>query len=81
VSSISLASLGSLIGVSTLGYFFIDGEQRAYPAEIWFSIGLIMLLALVCDLLLVAAGRLLTPWLRGRRVRVAPTPRIKAATP
>jgi osmoprotectant transport system permease protein len=80
VSSISLASVGQLIGVSSLGYFFIDGEQRAYPAEIWFSIGLIMVLALVADLLLVLVGRLLTPWLRGRRTYVPPALRIKPAT-
>ena len=80
VSSISLASLGTLIGVSSLGFFFIDGEQRTYPAEIWFSIGLILLLAMVADLLLVIAGRLLTPWLRGRRSYVPPALRIKAAT-
>lgn len=80
VSSISLASLGSLIGVSSLGFFFIDGEQRSYPAEIWFSIGLILVLALVCDLLLVVTSRLLTPWLRGRRSYVPRALRLKAAT-
>jgi osmoprotectant transport system permease protein len=80
VSSISLASLGQLIGVSSLGYFFIDGEQRAYPGEIWFSIGLILVLALVADLVLVLTGRLLTPWLRGRRSYVPQALRIKAAT-
>jgi osmoprotectant transport system permease protein len=59
VSSISLASLGQLIGVSTLGYLFIDGLQRDFPTEIW--------LALVMDLLLVGVQRLLTPWRRAER--------------
>jgi osmoprotectant transport system permease protein len=67
VSSISLASVGQLIGVSSLGYFFIDGFQRDFPTEIYVSIFLIIALALICDLVLVIAGRLLTPWQRGRR--------------
>jgi osmoprotectant transport system permease protein len=68
VSSISLASLGQLIGVSSLGYFFIDGLQRDYPTEIYAGLALTLLLALLCDLMLVGARRLLTPWARGRRV-------------
>ncbi len=34
VSSISLASVGQLIGVSSLGYLFTDGLQRDFPTEI-----------------------------------------------
>lgn len=65
VSSISLASLGQLIGVSSLGYLFVDGYQRNFPTEIIVGITLVIVLALVCDLVLVMARRLLTPWLRG----------------
>jgi osmoprotectant transport system permease protein len=79
VSSISLASLGQLIGVSSLGYFFIDGLQRAYPTEIYVGLALTLLLALVCDLILVAARRLLTPWARGRRI--TPSPLTPLGTP
>jgi osmoprotectant transport system permease protein len=67
VSSISLASLGQLIGVSSLGYFFIDGLQRNFPTEIYAGLVLTLLLALLCDLILVVARRLLTPWARGHR--------------
>lgn len=69
VSSISLASLGQLIGVSCLGYLFIDGLQRDFPTEIWTGIALVILLALVDDLLLVGVQRLLTPWRRGAAAR------------
>jgi osmoprotectant transport system permease protein len=62
VSGISLASVGQLIGVSSLGYLFIDGLQRSFPTEIYVGLVLVIALALVCDLLLVAAGRALTPW-------------------
>jgi osmoprotectant transport system permease protein len=64
VSSISLASVGQLIGVSSLGYFIIDGFQRSFQEEIWVGIVLIIVLALVCDLLLVGVRRLATPWSR-----------------
>jgi osmoprotectant transport system permease protein len=63
VSSISLASVGQLIGVSSLGYLFIDGLQRSFPTEIYVGIALVIVLALVCDLILVAVRRALTPWL------------------
>jgi osmoprotectant transport system permease protein len=63
VSSISLATLGQLIGVSSLGYFFIDGEQRDFPTEIYVSLILVIVLAVVCDLVLVGVRRVLTPWM------------------
>ncbi len=62
VSGISLASLGQLIGVSSLGYLFIDGLQRSFPTEIYVGLFLVIVLALVCDLVLVAVRRVLTPW-------------------
>ena len=68
VSSISLASVGQLIGVSSLGYLIVDGYQRDFLTEILVGGGLIIALALVCDLLLVLVRRLLTPW-RPRRTR------------
>jgi len=71
VSSISLASVGQLIGVSSLGYLIVDGYQRDFPEEIYVGGGLIIALALVCDLLLVLLRRVLTPW-RPRRARGRP---------
>jgi osmoprotectant transport system permease protein len=79
VSSISLASLGQLIGVSSLGYFFIDGLQRNFPTEIYAGLVLTLLLALLCDLILVVARRLLTPWARGRQA--GPSTQAPVGTP
>ena len=62
VASISLASVGQLIGVSSLGYLFIDGLQRSFPTEIYVGLFLVIVLALVCDLILVGVKRVLTPW-------------------
>jgi osmoprotectant transport system permease protein len=67
-----LASVGQLIGVSSLGYLFTDGYQRDFPTEIIVGLALVILLALVCDVLLVTARRLLTPWQVGRARRVIP---------
>jgi osmoprotectant transport system permease protein len=67
VSGISLASVGQLIGVYSLAYLFTDGLQRDFPTEIYVGLAAIILLALVCDLMLVGIRRALTPWLRGQR--------------
>ncbi len=69
VSSISLVSVGQLVGFGGLGYLFTDGEQRDFPTEIYTGLVLIVLLALVADALLLLARRLLTPWERGRQAR------------
>jgi osmoprotectant transport system permease protein len=70
VSSISLVSVGGLIGIGGLGYLFIDGEQRSFTTEIIWGIVLIVLLSLVTDTVLVLVRRALTPWQRGRAGRV-----------
>lgn len=78
VTTISLLSVGSLIGVSTLGYLFLNGYQRTFPTEVIIGIVFTLLLALLFDFALVALGRLLMPWTKvnalasRRATRVAP---------
>lgn len=62
VSTVSLVSVGALIGVSSLGSLFTDGYRRTFNTEIIVGIAAIVVLALVFDLVLVALGRLLLPW-------------------
>lgn len=62
VSNISLVSVGALIGVGGLGQLFTEGFQSSYDPPIIVGIVLTLALALVVDLLLVGARRLLTPW-------------------
>jgi osmoprotectant transport system permease protein len=64
VSTISLVSVGSLIGISGLGELFIDGIQRDFPTPIVVGIVLTVALAVAADGLLVLAQRVLTPWRR-----------------
>ncbi|GAA3652079.1 ABC transporter permease [Microbacterium marinilacus] len=64
VSTIALATVGILIGVTNLGYLFTNGFQRRIVAEILAGVVAVALVALVVDLLLVLAGRMLLPWAR-----------------
>lgn len=66
VSSISLVSVGALVGRGGLGYLFIDGWQRQFYTPIIVGIVLVVILAGIVDALLVLAQRLLTPWARAR---------------
>ncbi|WP_247826722.1 ABC transporter permease [Arthrobacter antioxidans] len=78
VTNISLVSVGALIGVPSLGTLFTDGLFRSFPTEIAVGIIIILLLALVMDLLLVLAERLLTPWTRKVAAGGAPDAEIVA---
>ncbi|WP_269939801.1 ABC transporter permease [Arthrobacter sp. HY1533] len=64
VSNISLVTVGSLLGIPSLGFFFTDGLQRNFPTEIVVGILGTLVLALLMDVVLVLLQRLLTPWLR-----------------
>jgi osmoprotectant transport system permease protein len=66
VSTVSLLSVGSLIGVTTLGRLFLDGYQRNFPEEIVIGIAFTILVAVLFDRVLVVAGLLLMPWTRAQ---------------
>ena len=63
-STVSLVSVGSLVGVHGLGYFFTDGFNRSFPTEILAGVIGTAVVALFFDLVLVALGKLLMPWTR-----------------
>jgi osmoprotectant transport system permease protein len=63
-STISLATLGSVLGIAGLGRLFTDGFQRGLQEEIISGIVLTVVLALAVDLLLVLLGRWALPWTR-----------------
>jgi osmoprotectant transport system permease protein len=66
VASISLVSVGVLVGNGGLGQLFIDGYAREFTTPLIVSCVLIIALALVSDGILVVAQRSLTPWARTR---------------
>jgi osmoprotectant transport system permease protein len=64
VSTVSLITVGVLVGIQSLGYLFTNGLQRFIFAEILTGIVMVVLIALVLDRLLVLLGRVLMPWTR-----------------
>ncbi len=69
VSTISLATVGILVGVTNLGYLFTNGLQRRIVAEVLVGVVVVTLLALFIDRLIVLAGRVFMPWTRRPRGR------------
>ena len=69
MSTISLATVGILIGVTNLGYLFTNGFQRRLVEEIFAGVVAVALVALVIDALLALAGRALMPWATSDRAR------------
>ena len=70
VSTISLVTVGILIGVENLGYLFTNWFQRRIIPEILAGVVTVVVIALVVDYLLVLAGRLIMPWAPRRPGRV-----------
>jgi osmoprotectant transport system permease protein len=77
VSTVSLATVGAVIGVPSLGSLFTDGFQRGIEVEIVTGIIATIVLALALDWASVAIGRLLMPWSRPG----ATTARARSTTP
>ncbi len=78
VSTISLVTIGALVGIDSLGNLFTDGFQRNFLLEAVVGFVLVLVLAAVFDVVLSAIGRLLMPWNRGRSVRGAARARLEA---
>ena len=67
VTTVSLLSVGALVGNGALGYLFINGYQRDFPTEVMIGIVFTLIIAIVFDQVLVGIGRVLMPWSRGSR--------------
>lgn len=62
VSTVSLVTVGILIGVQSLGYLFTNGLQRRILAEVFVGVVMVVVVALLLDAILAVAGRMLMPW-------------------
>ena len=62
VSTISLTTVGAVLGVRSLGWLFTDGFQRGVTAEILTGLVSTAALALILDGLVLTLGRLCLPW-------------------
>ena len=76
VSTISLVTVGILIGVQSLGYLFTNGFQRRIVPEIFAGVVMVVVIALVVDYLLVLLGRWLMPWTRQQKTVRPPLERV-----
>ena len=76
-ATLEMATIGILIGVENLGYLFANGQQRRIIPEVLAGVVAVVVIALIIDLLLVLAGRMLMPWTRATSTRTGGT--LKAA--
>src|ERR1700758_191342 len=64
VTNISMVAVGSVIGIGGLGTWFTEGYQADKSSQIIAGIIASFVLAIVVDTVIMAAGRLVTPWVR-----------------
>ncbi|MEV4440005.1 ABC transporter permease [Streptomyces sp. NPDC049577] len=77
VSTVSLTTVGAIIGYGGLGNLIYDGMRSYFKAQVLTASVLCVLLAVAADVLLLLVQRLLTPWTRGgRRAGRRAAPRI-----
>lgn len=62
VSTVSLVTVGGVLGVPSLGMLFVDGFRRGILAEIIAGLVVTIAIALIIDRGLHLLGRLLMPW-------------------
>jgi len=79
MSTISLATVGALIGVQNLGYLFTNGSQRRIVAEVFAGVVAVVVIAVLVDIVLMLAGRLLMPWTRRASPRRSARVRVVTA--
>lgn len=72
VSTISLVTVGAVLGIPSLGLLFTDGFQRGITEEILTGLVVTVLVALLVDWLIARGGRLVLPW-------ASPAPRRRRA--
>ena len=78
VSTVSLTTVGALVGIPNLGNLFTDAFQRQFPLEAVVGLVAVLLLAAVFDVVISSVGRLLMPWNRGTSVRGRDRARLEA---
>jgi osmoprotectant transport system permease protein len=79
VTNISMVAVGSVIGIGGLGTWFTEGYQADKSDQIIAGIIATFLLAVVVDVLILLAGRLLAPWSAAEARTGRPMRRSKAA--
>ena len=64
VSAVALTTVGSILDYGGLGDMLVSAKATGFKAEVLVTSVLCVALAFTFDLILLAAGRLMTPWTR-----------------
>ncbi|WP_369383357.1 ABC transporter permease [Streptomyces sp. cg36] len=67
VSAVSLVTVGAIVGYGGLGNLIYSGMNTYFKAQVLTASVLCVVIAVVADLVLLLAQRLLTPWTRAVR--------------
>ncbi len=67
VSTVSLTTVGAIIGYGGLGNLIYEGMHSFFKAQVLTASVLCVVLAVVADVLLLGVQRVLTPWARKKR--------------
>lgn len=67
VTNISMVAVGSVIGIGGLGTWFTEGYQADKSDQIVAGILAVFVIAVMIDMLILVAGRVITPWARATR--------------
>ncbi|MFF1477120.1 ABC transporter permease [Streptomyces sp. NPDC058301] len=67
VSAVSLVTVGAIVGYGGLGNLIYSGMNTYFKAQVLTASVLCVVIAIVADLVLLLAQRLLTPWTRAVR--------------
>ena len=67
VSTVSLTTVGAIIGYGGLGNLIYEGMHSFFKAQVLTASVLCVALAVVADVVLLGVQRVLTPWARKRR--------------
>jgi len=65
VSTVALTTIGAIVGFGGLGNLLYESIRTRFKAEILTASVICVVLAVVLDLVLLGAQKLLTPWTRG----------------
>lgn len=66
VSTVAIATLAVFISAGGLGTQILNGSNLTFPTSVFIVLAIVVLMALLFDVILLAAQRALTPWRRAR---------------
>ncbi|MFI8180635.1 ABC transporter permease [Actinacidiphila glaucinigra] len=67
VATVSLTTVGAILGYGGLGNLIYDGMRSFFKAEVFTASAICVLLAILADVLLLGLQRLLSPWSRASK--------------